>query len=261
MTQKASRLAVEQSINATNFRRLLKNLRYRVTGTLALLLCVGGFYFLLQEPKPPDQSGLVPIRLPIHFDDPSRNIARFTTHYTAQHYVGFEMTRKTLLSDALERQAGDLVGAKDEQPQYHLAWKVFEGGTLLASGSGNERLHGMRGSTIVFGTFHAIRGKTYRIAVAPAARSVFLKQTEPVFEVGVEPAAVSIGVALRGEFDKLLLKLAGYALLLASVLLFGITIAALKTQTRLALHPANPPPKAATGGPIPDQPTVRSEEN
>jgi len=141
MTHEATRLAVEHSINAS-FRRLLKTPRYEATGTLSLSLCVGGFYFLLQEATPPDQSGLVPLRLPINFDDASRNIARFTSRYTEPHYIGFEMTRKTLLSDALERQAWDLVGAKDEQPQYHLPWKVFEGGTLLASGSGIKGFKG-----------------------------------------------------------------------------------------------------------------------
>jgi hypothetical protein len=114
------------------------------------------------------------------------------------------------------------------QPQYDIAWKVFEGNNLLASGPG--KLEGLTGSTIMLGSFQLVAGKTYRIEVITGPGATILKPTNPALEVGVDHAAVSVGLALRKEFDKFIFKLAAYIFLIGSVLLLGITFAAHKIQ-------------------------------
>jgi hypothetical protein len=137
--------------------------------------------------------------------------------YTEPHYIGFSMIKKS--------RSSNLVG---EYPQYDLAWKVFENNNVLASGPG--KFHGVYGSTIVLGSFQLIAGKTYRLEVIAGPSMAIFKPTNPVLEVGVDHAAVSVGLALQKEIDKFIFKLAAYIFLIGSILLLGIAFAAYKIQ-------------------------------
>lgn len=202
---------------------------------MALLICLAGIYFLLAKPKPPDLSGLVPLTIPIDFDRP--NVATFKASYTEPHYIGFSMIKKIRSSRLMEKQASNFFGYKGEQPQYDLAWKVFEGNTLLASGPGKPS--GLTGSTIMLGSFQLVAGKTYRLEVITGLGLISLKPTNPVLEVGVDHAAVSVGLALRKDIDKFIFKLAAYIFFSGSILLLLITFAAHKIQNAQLFAPTD----------------------
>jgi hypothetical protein len=110
--------------------------------------------------------------------------------------------------DAFVERATGLVGHYQDRPVLDLAWRVYEKGVLIGSGSGSSGAsavsfgEGTRG--FGFGTFPATANRVYDVVVDVGPRFEPFLRASPKVEVSVATATASVGLALSRSLGRTL---------------------------------------------------------
>ncbi len=208
---------------------------YTIWALLALLMLTCGLILLAAvEPVGYISSGsdLVPLGIPFR-----GNLARgtFKAGWSQPHYVGFKLQGgDPRLVDSIERLASRLVGSKVEKPNFDISWQVLQGDSVVAQGSGRDRLAGTFGSTIGIGYFRAHAGELYEVEATLGSDFAPLQRCEPLLEVGVAAAAPSVARALVQDIGRLLQRVTGWFAIFLGLFFGTLSVSAYKNGTRPA---------------------------
>ena len=152
-------------------------------------------------------NGLTPVRVPMSVQHRDGLRATFTAVWTEPHYVAIDFPRPIGDPDVdeLVQRAESFIGhSRGPVASFDFDWQMFEGPVVIGHGSGREGPTGSFPSAerlgLMFGTFPAQTGRTYRVQILPGPNFERVLRVSPTLEVGVASATASVGLAFSRAF-------------------------------------------------------------
>ena len=163
-----------------------------ILAIVALIIAACGLTLLVRDPPRIDTSYLQPLSIElVPSSDPAK--ATFVAGWTGSHYVGFEYLRGS------QRNPKD---RSSENRSGLIRWRVSSGDSTVALDSTTIEFTSRRGQLTRYGTFDAVWHRSYAIELSPLAPADFSDIDTLRLEVGVAPAAPSVGAALVKDLGK-----------------------------------------------------------
>ena len=195
-----------------------------ILAIVALIIATCGVILLVRDPPRVDTSYLRPLSIELV---PSSNPARatFVAGWTGSHYVGFEYLRGS------QRNPRD---RSSETRSGLIHWRVSSGDSTVVIDSTAIEFTSRRGQLTRYGTFDAVWHRSYTIELSPLAPAGLSDIDTLRLEVGVAPAAPSVGAALVRDLGKVEQKIEGWLTLGVAAIFLTLAVCANRKRSRPA---------------------------
>ncbi len=213
--------------------RILHRFNVKVLSSLCGLSLLAFIFFLTQRPAPTSRQGLIPLSLLLNNQINTCTSGQFTVEYNEPHYVGldFQNAKPGSVADSLRRQTAERIGSKQSRPpDIGISWTICDGVQTIAYGSGSGQYRGMVGNTITLGQFVPTAGHTYRIEVKTDSGFSKYLQSDPMLQVGVSDASVSVGLAFADGLFGRIWGVAEVVFLTSTLIFLILTYTSYRTQ-------------------------------
>ena len=200
---------------------------------LSFILILFVWLINVSEPSASDWDMLTPLRTPILFENSKPTIGKFQIGYDEPHYIGFEMTNRcSSLVDSIKKLSLENVGSIYGQTLFDLSWRIFKNDEVRPIYSGKAKLIGIVGNIIEIGEFKGDKGANYRAELLIGEGFQKYKETQPILEIGVNHAVVSVGIAFSKSIYDMLKPFLNICLLISLLsLILSIVIYRINKST------------------------------